>query len=124
MDAILLIGNNIFILKSIKASLRNSFSIKDLGDATYILGIRMYNDKSKSLIRLNQDTYIDNVLSGLTCKISRMISCPCHMAIVLANVSIFRHMMSETELVKFHMFLLLNLPYMPCFVHVQICRML
>jgi len=39
---ILLIGNDIPMLEAIKTSLRKSFSMKDLGEAAYILGIRIY----------------------------------------------------------------------------------
>jgi hypothetical protein len=37
VDDILLIGNNIPLMEDVKASLRKSFSIKDLGEASYIL---------------------------------------------------------------------------------------
>ena len=56
VDDILLIGNDIPMLESVKASLKKSFSMKDLGEATYILGIRIYRDRSKRLIGLSQDT--------------------------------------------------------------------
>ena len=36
--------------------------MKDLGEATYILGIRIYRDRSRRLIGLSQSTYIDKVL--------------------------------------------------------------
>jgi hypothetical protein len=38
VDDILLIGNDIPMLEIVKSSLRKSFSMKDLGEATYILG--------------------------------------------------------------------------------------
>jgi len=44
VDDILLIGNNIPMLQSVKTSLKNSFSKKDLGEATNILGIKIYRD--------------------------------------------------------------------------------
>ena len=62
MDDILLIGNDIPMLESVKTSLKNSFSMKDLGEAAYILGIKIYRDRSKRLIGLSQSTYIDKVL--------------------------------------------------------------
>jgi hypothetical protein len=62
VDDILLIGNDIPMLESVKASLKKSFSMKDLGEAAYILGIRIYRDRSKRLIGLSQDTYIEKVL--------------------------------------------------------------
>jgi hypothetical protein len=50
------------MLEFVKASLKKSFSMKDLGEATSILGIRIYRDRSKRLIGLSQDTHIDKVL--------------------------------------------------------------
>ena len=50
------------MLQSVKALLKNSFSMKDLREAAYILGIKIYRDRSKRLIGLSQDTYIDKVL--------------------------------------------------------------
>ena len=62
VDDILLIGNNIPMLESVNTSLKNSFSMKNLGEAAYIMGIKIYKDRSKRLIGLSQDTYIDKVL--------------------------------------------------------------
>ena len=42
--------------------LGNCFSMKDLGEATYILGIKIYRDRSKRLLGISQSTYIDKVL--------------------------------------------------------------
>jgi hypothetical protein len=50
------------MLESVKTLLKNSFSMNDLGEAAYILGIRIYRDRSRRLIGLSQDTYIDKVL--------------------------------------------------------------
>ena len=36
--------------------------MKALGEAAYILGIKIYRDRPKRLIGLSQDTYIDKVL--------------------------------------------------------------
>jgi hypothetical protein len=50
VDDILLIGNDIPMLESVKASLKKILSMKDLGEAAYILGIRIYRDRLKRLI--------------------------------------------------------------------------
>ena len=50
VDDILLIRNDIEFLDSIKGYLNKSFSMKDLGEATYILGIKIYRDRSRRLI--------------------------------------------------------------------------
>ena len=36
--------------------------MKDLGEAVYILGIKIYRDRSRRLLGLSQSTYIDKVL--------------------------------------------------------------
>ena len=62
VDDILLIGNDMPSLQAVKTWLSKNFSMKDLGDATYILGIRIYRDRSRRMIGLSQSTYIDKVL--------------------------------------------------------------
>ena len=62
VDDILLIGNDIEFLSSIKGYLNKNFSMKDLGEATYILGIKIYRDRSRRLIRISQSTYLDKIL--------------------------------------------------------------
>ena len=37
--------------------------MKDLGEAAYILGIKIYRDRSRLLIGLSQSTYLDKVLN-------------------------------------------------------------
>ena len=62
VDDILLIGNDIEFLDSIEGYLNKSFSMKDLGEAAYILGIKIYRDRARCLIGLSQSTYLDKVL--------------------------------------------------------------
>ena len=62
VDHILLIGNDIEFLDSIKGYLDKSFSMKDLSEAAYILGIRIYRDRLRCLIGLSQSTYLGKVL--------------------------------------------------------------
>ena len=36
--------------------------MKDLGEAAYILGIKIYRDRSRRLVGLSQSTYLDKIL--------------------------------------------------------------
>ncbi|KAM2605233.1 hypothetical protein TB2_034053 [Malus domestica] len=63
VDDILLFGNDTAILSSVKVWLSKTFHMKDLGDASYVLGIKLYRDRSRKLIGLSQSMYIDKVLS-------------------------------------------------------------
>ena len=71
VDDILLIGNDIPALKNVKSWLGSCFSMKDLGEAAYILGIKIYRDISKRMIGLSQSTYRDKVLNRFICKTIR-----------------------------------------------------
>ncbi|GKA73592.1 retrotransposon protein, putative, ty1-copia subclass [Tanacetum coccineum] len=50
VDDILIMGNNILILQDVKSYLERCFAMKDLGEAAYILGIKIYKDRSRRLI--------------------------------------------------------------------------
>ena len=71
IDDILLIGNNIPALQNVKPWLGSCFSMKDLGEAAYILGIKIYRDISKRMIGLSQSTYIDKVLNRFSMQNSK-----------------------------------------------------
>ena len=51
VDDILLIGNDIEILDSMKGYLNKSLSKKDLGEVAYTLSIKIYIDRPRRLIR-------------------------------------------------------------------------
>ncbi|KAK8593771.1 hypothetical protein V6N12_045845 [Hibiscus sabdariffa] len=71
VDDILIIGNDIPTLQSIKTWLSSCFSMKDLGEAAYILGVKIYRDISRRLLGLSQSTYIDKVLKRFSMEESK-----------------------------------------------------
>ena len=71
VDDILLIGNDIPTLQSVKSWLGKFFSMKDLGKAAYIIGIKIYKDRSQGFLGLNQSGYIDKVLKWFSMQDSR-----------------------------------------------------
>ncbi|GJV27343.1 retrotransposon protein, putative, ty1-copia subclass [Tanacetum coccineum] len=62
VDDILIMGNNIPMLQDVKSYLGRCFAMKDLGEAAYILGIKIYRDRSKRLIGLCQSAYIEKIM--------------------------------------------------------------
>ncbi|GJW82699.1 retrotransposon protein, putative, ty1-copia subclass [Tanacetum coccineum] len=62
VDDILIMGNNIPMLQDVKSYFGRCFAMKDLGEAAYILGIKIYRDRSKRLIGLCQSAYIEKIL--------------------------------------------------------------
>ena len=71
VDDILLIGNDIPTLQSVKSCLGKFFLMKDLGEAAYILGIKIYRDRSQRLLSQSQSGYIDKVLKGFSMQDSK-----------------------------------------------------
>ncbi|GJT30328.1 putative retrotransposon protein [Tanacetum coccineum] len=66
VDDILIMGNNIPMLQDVKSYLGKCFAMKDLGEAAYILGIKIYRDRSRRLIGLCQSAYIEKNLKALS----------------------------------------------------------
>ncbi|KAK4383316.1 Retrovirus-related Pol polyprotein from transposon TNT 1-94 [Sesamum angolense] len=62
VDDILLIGNDIKMLGDTKAWLSTQFSMNDLGEASYILGIKIFRDRSKRILGMTQNSYVEKVL--------------------------------------------------------------
>ncbi|KAH9752503.1 Integrase catalytic domain-containing protein [Citrus sinensis] len=60
---ILLIGNDIGVLTTIKSWLAKQFDMKDLGEASYILGIKLLRDRKNKTLALSQAVYIDKILA-------------------------------------------------------------
>ena len=63
IDDILLIGNDVETLLSIKVWLSGQLDMKDLGEASHILGIKLLRDRQKRLLGLSQASYIDEILA-------------------------------------------------------------
>ena len=85
VDDILLIGNDIPTFQNVKSWLGKCFSMKDLGEAAYILGIKIYRDRSKRLIGLSQSTYIDKVLKRFSMQDSKRGYLPMSHGITLSK---------------------------------------
>ena len=59
--------------------------MKDLGEAAYILGIKIYRDRSKRLIGLSQSAYIDKVLKQFSMQDSKRGYLPMSHGITLSK---------------------------------------
>ena len=59
--------------------------MKDLGEAETILGIRIYRDRSKRLLGLSQEKYIDKVLKRFSMTDSKKGFIPLQQRVVLSK---------------------------------------
>ena len=62
VDDILLATNDLNLLRDAKKFMSNNFEMKDLGNASYVLGIQIYRDRSKDILGLSQKGYIEKHL--------------------------------------------------------------
>ncbi|GJW43781.1 putative RNA-directed DNA polymerase [Tanacetum coccineum] len=63
VDDILLASNNIDLLHESKRFLSRNFNMKDLGEASYLIGIEIYRDRANGKFGLSQKAYIERVLN-------------------------------------------------------------
>ncbi|RVW88542.1 Retrovirus-related Pol polyprotein from transposon TNT 1-94 [Vitis vinifera] len=63
VDDILLASSDVGLLHETKRFLSRKFDMKDLGDASFVLGIQIYRDRPRGILGLSQKAYIDKVLS-------------------------------------------------------------
>ena len=57
-----LLSNDIDLFHETKRFLARKFEMKDLGDTSFVLGIQIHWDRSRSIIGLSQKSYIEKVL--------------------------------------------------------------
>ena len=68
MDDILLASNDLGLLHEVKQFLSQQFDMKDMGEAFYVIGIKIKRDGSQRILGLSQETYIDKVLERFRMK--------------------------------------------------------
>ena len=62
MDDILLATNDMNLLSETNKFLSKNFEMKNFGNASYVLGIQIYQDRSKNILGLSQKDYIQKLL--------------------------------------------------------------
>ncbi|GMP36789.1 hypothetical protein CsSME_00008798 [Camellia sinensis var. sinensis] len=62
VDDILLASNNLGMIHETKKFLTRNFEMKDLGEASFVIGIEIHRDRSRGILGLSQRAYIEKVL--------------------------------------------------------------
>ena len=62
VDDILLVVNSKEMIDIVKMWLSLNFEMKDMGEASYVLGVKIVRDLTKRLLGLSQKTYIKKML--------------------------------------------------------------
>ena len=71
VDDFLLIRNDVGVMSSVKVWLSSQFDMKDLGEANFILGIKLWRDRKNKMLSLSQAEYIDKVLERFSIQNSK-----------------------------------------------------
>ena len=53
-----IVRNDKKLIDVTKKWLSSNFEMKDMGDASYVLGVKIFRNRSKRLLGLSQETYI------------------------------------------------------------------
>ena len=77
-DDMLLASNNMGMIYETKQFISKKFDMKDIGEASYVLGIEIHRVRSLGLLRLSQKSYIEKVL-----KIFNIHNCSSSVALVV-----------------------------------------
>ena len=62
IDDILIVGNDKQLIDVTKNLLSSNFEMKGMGEASYVLGVKILMDRSKRLLGLSQEMYIKKML--------------------------------------------------------------
>ena len=74
------------MLTMVKRWLSKKFFMKDLGEASYILEIKVYRDRPKRMLGLSQKLYIEKVLKRFSIKNSKRGLLPLRYGISLSKM--------------------------------------
>jgi hypothetical protein len=67
VDDILLASSDVSLLLETKRFLSSNFDMKDLGEASFILGIEIHRDRRMGVLGVSQKAYLEKVLKKLVC---------------------------------------------------------
>jgi len=76
VDDILIAGNSKEMIDTTKKWLTSNFEMKDMGEASYVLGVKIIRDRAKRLLGLTQETYIKKMLERYHMQDSRPMDTP------------------------------------------------
>ena len=103
-------------MHEVKQFLSKHFDMKDMGDASYVIGIKIFRDKHNGILGLSQKTYINRVL-----EIFRMKDCSPSVAPIMKGNRFNLNQCPKNDFEKEKM---KNIPYVSVvgnIMYVQVC---
>ena len=84
VDEILIAGNSKEMIDTTKKLLSSNFEMKDMGEARYVLGVKIIRDRAKRLLGLSQETYIKKMLERYHMQDSKPMDTPVEKSLSLS----------------------------------------
>jgi hypothetical protein len=76
VDDMLLVGNNMDVIKEVKSQLSSKFDMKDLSAANFIMGMEIKIDRANRKLWLNQRKYVETILQRFNMHGSKPVKVP------------------------------------------------
>ena len=76
VDDMLLVRNNMDVIKEVKLQLSSKFDMKDLGAANFILGMEIKRYCANMKLWLNQRKYVETILHRFNMHVSKPVKVP------------------------------------------------
>ncbi|GBL90669.1 Retrovirus-related Pol polyprotein from transposon TNT 1-94 [Araneus ventricosus] len=96
IDDLLIFSNSVKLKNWVKEQLKSTFKMKDLGTASYCLGIKIERDRKNGSVSLNQTQYVEGVLRRYNMHESHPITTPLD-----TNKSITKSIANMEDLTRF-----------------------
>jgi len=101
VDDLILISNSLKELNAIKCQLAELFEMKDLGEARFILGIKIDRDRANRRLTIAQTEYVKNIVAKYGMEESRMTTyTPLNTGVKLVKSGLANEPESETVNIK------------------------
>ena len=116
VDDILLATNDKSMLHEVKQFLSKNFDMKNMGEASYVIGIKIHRDRSRGVLGLSQEAYINKVLERF-----RMENCSPSVAPIVRGDKFNLDQCPKSNLEREHME---NIPYTSAIgslMYAQVC---
>jgi hypothetical protein len=76
VDDILLASSDVSLLLEIKRVLSSNFDMKDLGEASFIIGIEIHRDRKNGVLGLSEKAYLEKFLKKFSMHACNPMSAP------------------------------------------------
>ncbi|KAD4386078.1 hypothetical protein E3N88_26248 [Mikania micrantha] len=116
VDDILLASNSLDMLHESKRLLSSNFDMKDLGEASYVIGIEIHRNRASGTLGLSQKAYINRVLTRYN-----MQHCSPSVAPVVKGDVFGTFQCPKTEVEKEQMRLIPYASVVGCIMYANVC---